>query len=154
MSRSNTILIEGTQLIFRNLSGKPSDYNRNGSRVTGVVIPPEMVNDLVNDGWRVKELPPRDPADPPLYYMNVKCRFDNFPPKVYLVTQKKKTQLDEETIDQLDYSEIESVDIEISPYEYEITANNRGRAAYIKVMYVKVIEDAFAEKYNFGDVED
>ena len=101
-----TILIEGTNLIFRNLSGKPSDFNKNGSRVTGVIIPPEMVDGLVNDGWSVKQLSPRDPQDQPLYYMNVKCRFDNFPPKVYLVTQKKKVQLDEETIDQIDYSEI------------------------------------------------
>lgn len=149
-----TVLIEGTQLIFRNLSGKPSDYNKNGSRVTGVIIPPELVNNLVNDGWSVKELPPRDPQEQPLYYMNVKCRFDNFPPKIYLVTKMKKTKLDEETVDQIDYAEIESVDIEISPYDYEINANNKGRAAYIKVMYVKVIEDAFAEKYAFGDVED
>ena len=29
-----------------------------------------------------------------------------------------------------------------------------GRAAYIKTMYVNVIEDAFAEKYNYGDIED
>jgi len=149
-----TILIEGTNLIFRNLSGKPSDFNKNGSRVTGVIIPPEMVEGLVNDGWSVKQLSPRDPQDQPLYYMNVKCRFDNFPPKVYLVTQKKKVQLDEETIDQIDYSEISSVDIEISPYDYEINPHNRGRAAYIKLMYVNVVEDAFYEKYDFGDVED
>ena len=149
-----TILIEGTNLIFRNLSGKPSDYNKSGSRVTGVIIPPQMVDGLVNDGWSVKMLPPRDPQEQPLYYMNVKCRFDNFPPKVYLCTSHKKTPLDEETIDQIDYSEISSVDIEISPYDYEINKNNKGRAAYIKIMYVNVVEDAFAEKYAFGDVED
>lgn len=149
-----TIRIEGTNLIFRNLSGKPSDYNKNGQRVTGVIIPPELVQQLVDDGWSVKERPPRDPQDLPLYYMNVKCRFDNFPPKIYLVTQKKKTKLDEDTIDQIDFAEISSVDIEITPYDYEINPHNRGRAAYIKVMYVNVVEDAFYEKYDYGDIED
>lgn len=148
-----TLTIEGTNLIFRNLSGKTSEYNKNGERITGVIIPPELVNELVDDGWNVKQTKPRDPQDEPLYYMNVKCRFDNFPPKVYLCTQRKKTKLDEETIDQIDYSEIDFVDIEISPYDYT-TALGSGRTAYVKNMYVNVIEDAFAEKYDYGDVED
>lgn len=150
----NTLTIENTNLIFRNLSGKPSEYNKGGSRVTGVIIPPHMVAQLVDEGWSVKELPPRDPQEQPLYYMNAKCRFDNFPPKVYLVTSKKKVKLDEETIDQIDYSEIAFVDVELSPYDYSIRGGSSGRAAYIKTMYVNVVEDAFAEKYDYGDVED
>lgn len=150
----NTITIENTNLIFRNLAGKPSEYNKGGSRVTGVIVPPEMVEQLVNDGWSVKQLPPRDPQDQPLYYMNAKCRFDNFPPKIYMCTSHKKIKLDEDTIDQVDYSEIAFVDVELSPYDYSIRNGNSGRAAYIKVMYVNVIEDAFAEKYEYGDVED
>ena len=145
--------LEGTNLIFRNLSGKVSDFNKNGERITGVVIPEDMVDQLVAEGWNVKQTKPRDPQAIPTYYLNVKCRFDNFPPKVYLCTQKKKTKLDEETIDQIDYSEISFVDIEISPYDYQ-TAMGSGRSAYIKTMYVNVIEDSFADKYEYGDVED
>lgn len=145
--------IEGTNLIFRNLSGKASEYNKNGERITGVIIPEDMVNQLVEDGWNVKQTKPRDPQDTPIYYMNVKCRFDNFPPNIYLCTQRKKTKLDEDTVDQIDYSEISMVDIEISPYDYQ-TAMGSGRSAYIKNMYVNVVEDYFAEKYAYGDVED
>lgn len=148
-----TLIIEGTNLIFRNLSGKPSEYNKNGERITGVIIPPEMVDQLVSEGWNVKQTKPRDPQQEPIYYMNVKCRFDNFPPKVYLCTERKKTKLDEETIEQVDYSEISFVDIEISPYDYTSPMGS-GRTAYVKTMYVNVIEDAFAEKYAYGDVED
>ena len=148
-----TLIISGTNLIFRNLSGKTSEYNKNGERITGVIIPPEMVDDLVADGWNVKQTKPRDPQDQPTYYMNVKCRFDNIPPKVYLCTQHKKTKLDEDTIEQIDYSEISFVDIEISPYDYQ-TAMGSGRSAYVKNMYVNVVEDYFAEKYAYGDVED
>ena len=66
-----TLVISNTNLIFRNLSGKASDFNKEGSRNTGVIIPPEMVDDLVNDGWSVKQLPARDPQESPLYYMKL-----------------------------------------------------------------------------------
>ena len=148
-----TLVISNTNLIFRNLSGKASDFNKEGSRNTGVIIPPEMVDDLVNDGWSVKQLPARDPQESPLYYMNCKVRFDNFPPKIYMCTSHNKVQVDEESVSQIDYSEIAFVDIEIAPYDYS-TPMRSGRAAYIKTMYVNVIEDAFAEKYNYGDIED
>lgn len=151
--RKPILRIEGTNLIFRNLSGKTSEYNKNGERITGVIIPPEMVDQLVEEGWNVKHTNPRDPQAEPLYYMNVKCRFDNIPPKVYLCTERKKTLLDEETINQIDYSEISSVDIEISPYDYTSPLGS-GRTAYVKNMYVNVVEDYFAEKYDYGDVED
>ena len=145
--------IENTNLIFRNFAGKPSEYNKSGDRGTGVVIPADMVNELVSKGWNVKERPPRDEQDSPLYYMNCKCRFDNIPPRIYMCTSHKKVKLDEETVDQIDYSEISSIDIEISPYDYTVRGQS-GRAAYIKTLYVNVIEDAFAEKYSYGDVED
>ena len=145
--------IENTNLIFRNFSGRPSEYNKNGDKGTGVIIPEEMVNELVDKGWNVKERPSRDGQESPLYYMNAKCRFDNIPPKIYMCTSHKKVKLDEETVDQIDYSEISSIDIEISPYDYTVRGES-GRSAYIKTMYVNVIEDAFAEKYNYGDIED
>lgn len=148
-----TLRIENTNLIFRNFSGKASEFNKEGSRNTGIIIPPEMVNQLVEEGWSVKELPPRDPQDQPLYYMNAKVRFDNFPPNIYLCTSMKPTKLDEETVDQIDYSEIAFVDVVLSPYDYTVRGQS-GRAAYIKTLYVNVIEDAFAEKYKYGDVED
>ena len=70
-----------------------------------------------------------------------------------MCTERKKTLLDEETINQIDYSEISSVDIEISPYDYTSPLGS-GRTAYVKNMYVNVVEDYFAEKYDYGDVED
>lgn len=149
----STLRIENTNLIFRNFAGKESEFNKSGNRTTGVIIPPEMVPQLVEEGWSVKQLPPRDPQDQPLYYMNCKIRFDNFPPRIYLCTSTKKTKLDEEDVDQIDYSEISFIDIEISPYDYT-TPMRSGRTAYIKTLYVNVIEDAFADKYAYGDVED
>jgi hypothetical protein len=61
--------------------------------------------------------------------------------------------LTEETIDQLDWSIIESCDLVIRPYNYPAIAGRpAGVSAYLKAMYVTVVEDDFAKKY--ADIPD
>lgn len=150
--RKPTLKLENTQLIFRNFSGKESEYNRSGERSTGVVVPPEKLEEAINGGWNVKELPPRDPQDQPLYYINAKVRFDNFPPTIYLVLpDHKPVKLENaEDTNQIDHTEICNVDAILSPYDWSVRGQS-GRTAYIKTLYVNVIEDDFAEKYRMGD---
>ena len=50
---------------------------------------------------------PKDEGDEPKHYLQVAVSFENIPPKVFMITRRTKTQLDEEAIDSLDYAEIE-----------------------------------------------
>ncbi len=149
MSRKyvENIVIEGARLMFKNFAGEESKFNRAGARNFCVALHPEHGERLSEEGWNVKVLPPRDPEDDPLHYLQVSVSFNNIPPKVVLISGRQKTPLNENTIDMLDYAEIANVDVIIRPYHWEVNGKE-GIKAYLKTMYVTLEQDAFADKYG------
>lgn len=152
---TENIRIEGARLIFKNFQGKRTDFNDEGNRNFGVLLDDDLADRLRDDGWRVKYLRPRE-DDSEQYkqpWLPVRVKFNPYPPIAVLINSRGKKRLDEETIDQLDWSIIKNCDLIIRPYNYPaIKGRPAGVSAYLKAIYVSIFEDEFAEKY--ADVPD
>ena len=143
---NKNLVIENAKIGFRNFAGKEGKFNPAGRRNFCIFLESQMGEDLLNDGWNVRWLEPRDEGEERLAYIQVAVSFDKIPPKIVLVTSHGKTQLDESSVNILDWAEIQNVDLIIRPYNWDVNGKS-GVKAYVKSMYVTLVEDEFESKY-------
>lgn len=146
------LLLEGVRIFHKNFSGRATQFNREGDRNFSVILPPEIVDAVINDGWRVRTLPPKADVEgsEPLNFIDVRVNYDSTrPPEVYLVTAKNTILLDKDTVGTIDRAEIVNVDLILHPHPWE-AAGKSGVKAYLKKMYITIADDPLAEKYGTG----
>jgi len=143
---NKNLVVENARIGFRNFSGKEGKFNPAGRRNFCVFLEKEMGEQLEKDGWNIRWLEPRDETEDKQAYLQVAVSYDNIPPKIVLVSSHGKTQLDESSVNLLDWAEITNVDLIIRPYNWAVNGKE-GVKAYVKSMYVTIAEDNFENKY-------
>lgn len=153
----DNIIIEGARIGFRNFSGKEGQFNPAGKKNFCVFLEEDLAHKLEEDGWNVRWLQPRDEQEYEQGYLQVAVSFDNIPPKIIMITSGGKTILDDESVGLLDWAEISEIDLIIRPYNWvlhEGTKNEKsGVKAYVKSMYVQIVEDEFEKKWANAPVD-
>lgn len=149
--QDGTIVMEGVKIVFRNFAGKEGQYNREGDRNFAVLLDQQIAQDLANDGWNVKSLKPREDADEgeeEQAYLQVSVGYGKGrPPTVVIINQDgDRTNLDEQTVGELDWYDIQNVDLIVRPYNWEVNGKT-GIKAYLKSIYVTIEEDELERKY-------
>lgn len=140
--------INDARIIYRNFAGVGSKYNREGDRNFAVIIPDQEIADqLIADGWAVKIKPPREDGEDPFMYLPVKVKFNNRGPAVYIKSGNSVKLLNEDTVGMLDEIDIQSVDMDIRPYDWEVNGKT-GRSAYLQSINVIQNIDRFGAQYT------
>lgn len=139
--------IDDARIIFKNFEGRGDKFNREGDRNFSLLIQdPETAEALRAEGWNVKIKDTGD-EDGPFMRLPVKVKFSDYGPRVYLKSSKPEPiELDEESIGMLDQIDIESVDMDIRPFDWEVNGRT-GRTAYLQSMHVTQRIDRFAARY-------
>lgn len=155
-AQDGTVVMEGVRIIFRNFSGKEGQYNREGDRNFAVLLDDVTANAMAEDGWNVKWLKPREDAeegDPDQPYLQVTVNFKGRPPRIVMITSRGRTNLDESSIEMLDWADIQNVDLIVRPYEWNVNGKT-GIKAYLQSIYVTIEEDELEKKYSDLDSQE
>ena len=148
--------IDDARIIFKNFSGEESKFNRAGDRNFAVRInDPDVVDQLIADGWNVTVKPPKEEGDDPYMYIKVKIKFNDRGPKVFLKSGKHVRRLSEQNVGLLDSIDILRVDLDLRAYDWEVNGKT-GRTAYLDSINVEQDLNRFEEYYEneFEECED
>lgn len=142
------ITLEDVRILFRNFSGLPGRFNAAGNRNFNVAIDEKTAAAMLQDGWNIKYLQPREEGDPIQAILEVRVHYSErgAPPRIVMITSRGKTNLDESMVALLDWADIVNVDLIIRPYEWEVSGRT-GIKAYLKSLYVTIREDDLEKKY-------
>ena len=146
VSSMQNIIIENARIGFRNFTGKEGKYNASGRRNFCVFLETTVAADLEHLGWNIRWLEPRNPDEEKQAYLQIAVSYKNMPPKIVVITSRNKSILEEGTVHVLDWAEIDNVDLIVRPYNWEVNGKT-GVKAYLKTMYITLVEDEFEKKY-------
>lgn len=126
---------ENVELRFTNFAGRERKFNKEGERNFVLVVPDEVAEEMIEEGWNVKQYV-NEERGISYYKLPVKIRFDKKPPRVVWKCSEhpeEKIKCDESMIGFLDEIDVDRFDVTINPYRHDngVTAYLKRLTAYI-----------------------
>lgn len=139
---------DDARITFRNFAGAPGQYNAAGQRNFHIVLPEDVAQILMGDGFNVKMRPPREEGDSPFYHLKVNIKMDSkIPPKINIVTSKGRRQLTEDMMPMLDWADFANIDIIFSRYKRDWSDGRTTVTAYLQTFFGTIREDELELRY-------
>lgn len=146
MPESKTLTVFDARILFRNFAGEERQFNSEGDRNFSLVLEPERAQRLLAEGWRVKQLKPREEGEEGDYHLKVKLNYKKGqPPKVVMITSRGKTDLGADEVAMLDAADIKKVDVVVNGWHSDMAGG--GYSGFLKTMYVTINEDELEMLY-------
>lgn len=146
------VIIEDAQIVpaLKNFGG--DKFGPSGMKDFVIMLNDDEAGALAELGYNIFYFNTQDEEgnDISIPEIKIRVRFDKFPPEVYSVygdVHGTITQLDNDTIGELDNIRFVSCDISFTPYRWERNGKS-GTTAYLRTMYVVIPKKDFADKYG------
>ena len=155
----NAVIMQGKNINgnWSNFAGKPTRVNPSGGKRTfNIVMPEDVAQELISEGWNIKSIPPRsDDQEDVLYFTEIVLNMaKKVEPDVYLCTEwagrKKKTRLHGDDVAQLDDIRFARADVNIYPHVHE--GGVKGHCNQLVVIQAK--NDLFDGAYDEYEEDD
>jgi hypothetical protein len=150
MADDKTFMVENAFIRFRNFSGKEARFNPAGVRTFTIDLPHDVAQEMLADGWNVRYLEAREEGDEDIPIIQITVRFDIRPPRVVLITSNTRTQIGEDSLEILDWADIENADLIARGFYWNVNGKS-GTKAYLQSLFVTIREDALERKYSINE---
>ena len=164
--------LEDNELIFRNLSGRPTEVNKKGGVMTFAIafknykaeFPDDVAlacDRMFEEGWNIRVSEkgvqgshPYIPGaaydyDTQRIYLSVEARFNNFPPDVHIIVEGKgrDTLYSEEMMPAIDSLTLHDISVELSPRRWDDNGIERIKA-FLATMWAVAEPNPYEERYG------
>lgn len=152
LTKQGNILFTNAIVRYKNFDGKSSFKNNAGNIDFTIDITEDEYLGLKELGYNPKC---KDLENGQFVYtLQIKIRYDFFPPTIWMVSGNHKKMLNEKTLVSLQSADFIDASICIRPYNWDVNGK-AGVTPYVKYMYANVEEDPFADMYAYAkDVDE
>lgn len=153
-SNDGRFTLRDARFNFRNFSGMNSRFYVPGTELKrnfGVILPIELAQQMLQDGWPVKFPDPRVDEEERDPYITVHLGYKIRPPRVAMKTSTGTVTLGQEDVEVLDWADIKEAHVIANMGHWTMeTTGKTGQKAWLKTLVVVIEEDELELEFGLN----